>query len=709
MNNKNSRNTTKIRFLNPKDIKIDQDGYPYTSSPASSKNVLEGADSSFLSQNISSIHHEDIIAFGINLDDTDFSMSILKDLQEGNDQKQPKEAKMGGQEAVDSRRNKNFKKMKTGGKEGSGKHYKLREGIESVKSRYDRTVSKKRYDSKETVKNSKKLPRKGKQTPIPGGKAKWHRQKASNHSNNCFGGVRQPAGEVERGQGLSRLVSKNSILRKHESSLQQVISRYEKENYGGDRVEMLKNIISPKRDKIDRDHQPSRFDSQAGSSRQEAIAMEFEGFNDLPGAPKNKLVSHLAKKFSCKQLRAMKSQNKLFHEQGSGAYNSSSKKRPKKMLTLGSTSNNNSDKKSAFLESYRPRNTADPVSQKLDFQLDIRKRSNQLGGYDFRGIRAVPFETASTVNNTPKHHQRLGLMRRKPSQSRGEQVSPLRQNLKLRPSDSSKGSIGGPEDAFRFQSSTDGFQYHSSQKSSNDLLLGNYSSVNTKNAKNGKNFKKGATLGCGGHSSQMSSTTTGFGFNNKRRRPPPGVMGFKKSGNYSSLKTFIVDKKALKTGPGATKQPVKPKHLNLMQNSARQISNMSNMYKRDAKMGAKQSRKAQSRPQSVKNKPEQEDVVDERKLKVITLKKSHSKQVVCGRGKRRVNKWAGSQQQSNKQLPGGSHRGSKHTSRIGSRETRQVIGKTFSEFLTNTNLKLQKMVEQAEGSLREAGDRTGCN
>lgn len=99
--------------------------------------------------------------------ESDISISILKDLefnQIGQKKHRPREQ----EKSYESRRmnDNNFFKKNTP-KNFSKKigKYQLKEGIQNVKSRYERTVSKKRNDSRETVKPKKEKLRKSKKQP----------------------------------------------------------------------------------------------------------------------------------------------------------------------------------------------------------------------------------------------------------------------------------------------------------------------------------------------------------------------------------------------------------------------------------------------------------------------------------------------------------------------------------------------------------------
>lgn len=83
-------------------------------------------------------------------DDNECSISILRALEVPKVSKRRKR-----EESFKSRRNKDFKYMKRF-EPKKPLSYGLKEGIQNIKSRYERTLSKKRYDSKETVKPKKK-------------------------------------------------------------------------------------------------------------------------------------------------------------------------------------------------------------------------------------------------------------------------------------------------------------------------------------------------------------------------------------------------------------------------------------------------------------------------------------------------------------------------------------------------------------------------
>ena len=106
----------------------------------------------------------------------------------------------------------------------------LKEGIWSLKSRYERTVSKKRCDSKETVKNSnKKILKKPKFIP------------------NSEQQIKNSQAELDENDPSFILKDK-----KRDSSLKDVITRYEDSHISQKKLnhrDILKEVISPSRQK----------------------------------------------------------------------------------------------------------------------------------------------------------------------------------------------------------------------------------------------------------------------------------------------------------------------------------------------------------------------------------------------------------------------------------------------------------------------------
>lgn len=120
--------------------------------------------------NISSIQNLDTSSFIV---DNSISFSFLN-----TSKKDFKQEKYREREIENSRRSLNLRKSKVMKSSAINKgvnvnQYKLKEGINDIKIQYERTLSKKRYDSKETVKITKRLPSGKKMTEkICGSKSK---------------------------------------------------------------------------------------------------------------------------------------------------------------------------------------------------------------------------------------------------------------------------------------------------------------------------------------------------------------------------------------------------------------------------------------------------------------------------------------------------------------------------------------------------------
>lgn len=164
------------------------------------KQRREASEEGFNTTTISAIpadEEEDFIAFGYE-DDSNLSISILRDLKH-EDFKE--ESEKSGKLTYRSRRAQ--EPQKQGLKldnthQGSGV-FGLKSGIMNIKNRYDRTLSKKRNDSLETVKLSKKF-------------------------------LKQKSGSRKRAKIHSRKKHETKHLlkgKKRDSSLKEVINRYE--------------------------------------------------------------------------------------------------------------------------------------------------------------------------------------------------------------------------------------------------------------------------------------------------------------------------------------------------------------------------------------------------------------------------------------------------------------------------------------------------
>ena len=225
-------------------------------------------DSLLSFNNISNINYEDVVMFGVNNDESSMSISILEDL------KMEKKRDM-------FRPRREFQKNRPqirGVRHRTSGQFKLKEGIATIKTRYDRTLSKKRYDSKETVKQKRQLPKKPEKAPPsrkPGGFSQNIRSsgaqlktkksfmtptskniskrgadsgKRGSHLDYLKGGKTKKSAERSR---LNNSSQKNSLAellkeKKRESSLKDVMNRYDSVSKKKNKMEVLKHVINMK-------------------------------------------------------------------------------------------------------------------------------------------------------------------------------------------------------------------------------------------------------------------------------------------------------------------------------------------------------------------------------------------------------------------------------------------------------------------------------